>query len=610
MKKRNLNRSLSISIVLVIVFVGIQYIPVKKEEKENSSKVDFFQENQTPENIKKLLETCYAFNSSPTKESWYTHVAPFSWFLSKQNHRNNNLTSEPYVDPFDSLNNKTYQQQIETLIQFINDLVTEKHSQVKGAVVTFPYWNEHIIEGKEEYLRAKTRYEKTVRNERRSKSPQKKNELQKAITSWAIDMDKGAMNSSWNQWIDDMRNFKVKIRSLSLSSEKDSLKKVLRERLLSRKGLKIMDNIFLHFTGETVGNSKLFKDEKDSSSVSTQNNGLTHGSGLMDLNKYLNAPQFNVYAPKNKQLFKDQADRIAENMNAIFGGGYDANTVREHLADPEYRKELENKVIYYRGKDDAEELFSNKEAIYNYLLTKFYGQKISPEISVETKQRLLEAINYFISLVKPYLKNREGITFDEAVDAYCKLYEIHRNYLSSFTPAERLTSIEDILNGDIYTDAYKFQLLSKINAELPMKYMVGGTIPTIFYYQGNLKSIVNNLMDEYRKGYNEYMVHVAKAYMALRPHMKMLQWKKQVENASVTNWNLVPVQKSPELLNLSMWSKFSDETKHELLQQMINEVQNKMMPPKAYVLLHPEARLADEQRTELINYLRSVDPKN
>lgn len=69
-------------IFLLVVFVGIQFIPTKSNQSEYISKSDIIYEHEVPENINKILQTsCYDCHSNNTNYPWYHKIQPVSWYL-------------------------------------------------------------------------------------------------------------------------------------------------------------------------------------------------------------------------------------------------------------------------------------------------------------------------------------------------------------------------------------------------------------------------------------------------------------------------------------------------------------------------------------------------
>ena len=74
-----------IALVLVVCFVGIQFMPTELNQSNIVPKTDFLLVNNTPKNISTLLQTsCYDCHSSNTSYPWYNKIQPIAWFL--ENH--------------------------------------------------------------------------------------------------------------------------------------------------------------------------------------------------------------------------------------------------------------------------------------------------------------------------------------------------------------------------------------------------------------------------------------------------------------------------------------------------------------------------------------------
>ena len=71
-----------IAIVLLVVFVGIQFIPSSRNQSDTVPETDFMLVNDVPENIQnKLQVSCYDCHSNNTQYPWYNKVQPVAWFL-------------------------------------------------------------------------------------------------------------------------------------------------------------------------------------------------------------------------------------------------------------------------------------------------------------------------------------------------------------------------------------------------------------------------------------------------------------------------------------------------------------------------------------------------
>ncbi|RXJ44628.1 heme-binding domain-containing protein [Gelidibacter gilvus] len=68
--------------VLLVVFIGIQFMPTKRNQSDLVPKTDFLVVNNTPETIGKLLQvSCYDCHSNNTAYPWYNGIQPIAWFL-------------------------------------------------------------------------------------------------------------------------------------------------------------------------------------------------------------------------------------------------------------------------------------------------------------------------------------------------------------------------------------------------------------------------------------------------------------------------------------------------------------------------------------------------
>lgn len=71
-----------IALILLVAFVGIQFIPSERNQSEFVPKTDFMVVNNTPSKIGNLLQVaCYDCHSNNTIYPWYNKVQPMAWFL-------------------------------------------------------------------------------------------------------------------------------------------------------------------------------------------------------------------------------------------------------------------------------------------------------------------------------------------------------------------------------------------------------------------------------------------------------------------------------------------------------------------------------------------------
>ncbi len=78
------------------------------------------------------------------------------------------------------------------------------------------------------------------------------------------------------------------------------------------------------------------------------------------------------------------------------------------------------------------------------------------------------------------------------------------------------------------------------------------------------------------------------------------------EVAPLSWWIAHHVDEAKEELNFSEWNAFSEKRKEKKLKEMIEELEEKEMPLKSYLPMHPEAELSDEQINELTTWVKSL----
>ncbi len=71
-----------IALILLVVFVGIQFVPTERNQSDVMPKSDFVMVNKPPKNISMILqESCYDCHSNNTDYPWYNKIQPAAWFL-------------------------------------------------------------------------------------------------------------------------------------------------------------------------------------------------------------------------------------------------------------------------------------------------------------------------------------------------------------------------------------------------------------------------------------------------------------------------------------------------------------------------------------------------
>ncbi|MBK5208863.1 MAG: heme-binding domain-containing protein [Flavobacteriaceae bacterium] len=74
-----------IVIFIVVVFVGIQFIPTTRNQSVLTLQTDFNNTFEVPNNVQQILKiSCYDCHSNNTNYPWYNKIQPASWLL--ENH--------------------------------------------------------------------------------------------------------------------------------------------------------------------------------------------------------------------------------------------------------------------------------------------------------------------------------------------------------------------------------------------------------------------------------------------------------------------------------------------------------------------------------------------
>lgn len=106
-----------ILLILLVAFVGIQFIPTKRNQSDTIPVTDFMLVNKVPNNIKtKLQVSCYDCHSNNTNYPWYNKVQPVSWFL--ESHINEGK-AELNFNEWNSLSNRRKSSKLRSIIKQI-----------------------------------------------------------------------------------------------------------------------------------------------------------------------------------------------------------------------------------------------------------------------------------------------------------------------------------------------------------------------------------------------------------------------------------------------------------------------------------------------------------
>ena len=108
-----------IALILLVGFVGIQFVPTDLNQSDTVPKTDFLLVNNTSENISTLLqESCYDCHSNNTRYPWYNKVQPVAWFL--ENHIKDGKEELNFND-WDTYSNRRKNSKLKSIISQIKD---------------------------------------------------------------------------------------------------------------------------------------------------------------------------------------------------------------------------------------------------------------------------------------------------------------------------------------------------------------------------------------------------------------------------------------------------------------------------------------------------------
>ena len=108
-----------IALILLVGFVGIQFVPTDLNQSDTVPKTDFLLVNNTSENISTLLqESCYDCHSNNTRYPWYNKVQPVAWFL--ENHIKDGK-EELNFNEWDTYTNRRKNSKLKSIISQIKD---------------------------------------------------------------------------------------------------------------------------------------------------------------------------------------------------------------------------------------------------------------------------------------------------------------------------------------------------------------------------------------------------------------------------------------------------------------------------------------------------------
>ncbi len=108
-----------IALILLVGFVGIQFVPTDLNQSDTVPKTDFLLVNNTQESISALLqESCYDCHSNNTEYPWYNKVQPVAWFL--EDHINEGK-EELNFNEWDAYSNRRKNSKLKSIISQVKD---------------------------------------------------------------------------------------------------------------------------------------------------------------------------------------------------------------------------------------------------------------------------------------------------------------------------------------------------------------------------------------------------------------------------------------------------------------------------------------------------------
>ena len=103
----------------MIVLVGIQFIPTKRNQSDIVPKTDFMVVNNVPESVMKTIRTsCYDCHSNNTSYPWYNNLQPMTWYLQ---HHINEGKDELNFNEWDNYSKRRKKSKLRSIISQIED---------------------------------------------------------------------------------------------------------------------------------------------------------------------------------------------------------------------------------------------------------------------------------------------------------------------------------------------------------------------------------------------------------------------------------------------------------------------------------------------------------
>ena len=101
--------------------------------------------------------------------------------------------------------------------------------------------------------------------------------------------------------------------------------------------------------------------------------------------------------------------------------------------------------------------------------------------------------------------------------------------------------------------------------------------------------------------------HIKVACYDCHSHHAKYPWYTDV--APVSWWIKGHINNGMKHLNYSLWGDYSQEKKDHKLDECIDFVEKNWMPLLTYKIAHPESKLTDEERNNLVSFFKSLKSK-
>ena len=119
-----------IVLILLVVFVIIQFIPVELNQSEIVSKEDFIEVTKPSNEVSLMIHySCYDCHSNNTFYPWYDKIAPVSWWI---NHHVEEGKDELNFSEWGSYSEKRKNHKLEEFVEMIE----EKEMPLKSYLIT------------------------------------------------------------------------------------------------------------------------------------------------------------------------------------------------------------------------------------------------------------------------------------------------------------------------------------------------------------------------------------------------------------------------------------------------------------------------------------------